>query len=126
MAVIFPSAVVATLAALRAALSARGDSALVVAHVPDARPSRFVWVVSDGGPAGQVTSAQRIRVNCFDSRGSDHAESLALLVDALLRAAPDGAPIVAVRRVSGPFEVPDEQPRQYLLFDVTVRASDLT
>lgn len=125
MAVQFPSATKAVVDALRAALTARSDAAKVFAHVPDSRPSRFVWVVSDGGPRQQVTSLPRIRVNCFDSRGADEAEKLALLVDALLCSAADGDPICRVRRLSGPFEVADAQPRQYLLFEVVVRGTDL-
>jgi hypothetical protein len=50
---------------------------------------------------------------------------LARKVDALVRAAPDGTPILHVQRLSGPSPVAGNQPQRMLMFDVIQRGTNL-
>lgn len=83
-----------------------------------------VWLQRDGGPVlDLVRETQRIRVNVF--REAESVGDFAALVGALIRACPDGLPVLRARQVVGPTPIPDIRPRRYMLFELTVRGTAL-
>lgn len=90
------------------------------------RTARAVTVRDDGGQSlDRFRRAHLLGLNVWDE-DEKAATDLALLVDALLVASPDGRPVIAARHVSGPIDVPDdsEQPHRYLVVEVTVRGAE--
>lgn len=89
------------------------------------RRTRMVTVRRDGGPRlDRVRESARIGVNVYAEK-LDICNSLALMVEALITALPDGDPICRVDRTSGliPVEA-DAGPQIYLTFELVARGTD--
>ena len=125
-AVEFPNTVLWFTDYLRDALAANGYPGVRVADTYKGADAE-VWVQRDGGPQlDQVREVARIRVNVFHKgTNSGPVDDLARRVSTLMRAAPDGNPVLRVRQIAGPTSVEDTLPRRYLMFDVTVRGTNL-
>ena len=123
-AVIFPDVELELTGYLRTALAANGYSGVFVSNRRESQATA-VWVRRDGGPTlDQVRERARVAVNVF-APTEQAATNLARTVSALMRAAPDGDPVVRVEQQTGPTPIADSTPRRYMLFDVTVRGASL-
>lgn len=127
--VLFPDVELWCAGWLRSALAGRTEpyaqNVYVGNTVPSPRRDRMVTFRRDGGPRlDQVRELARVGVNVWATSERD-ATDLARLVAALLWAAPDGAPVLRAQQVSGPSPVPDEQPRRFMSFELTVRGTNL-
>lgn len=90
------------------------------------RRTRQVTVRRDGGPRlDRVRESARIGVNVY-AETPQICNNLALMVEALLTALPDGAPICRVDRTSGliPIEA-DAGPQVYMTLELIARGADL-
>ena len=121
--VIFDDPLVWTLGKLRAALP---DTAVV--RKLDTASGPTVWAAGEGGPVlDQVRETYLLRLNCFAANYDDSID-LARRVDAIMRAAADGQPVMVVTRLSGPLEVTDKGAKyhQHLLnYELTARGRAL-
>lgn len=90
--------------------------------VPNPRLPRMVTFTRDGGDDNGHTDRARVRVRVFDE-DDEAATDLARKIPALLQLLVDGDPITSVRKLSGPYDVPDSsgQPQRYLLFETHTR-----
>lgn len=122
--IIFPDVELWATGTLRAALAAHGYPGVFVSNKRETQATA-VWVRRDGGAAGQVLESPRLGVNVF-APSEQAADALARTVSALLRAAPDGAPVCRVVQTSGPSPIPDSGPRRFLTFEITLRGAALT
>lgn len=127
--VLFPDVELWATGWLRDALAGRTEpyaqDVYVGNSVPSPRRDRMVTFRRDGGPRlDQVRELARVGVNVWATSERD-ATDLARLVAALLWAAPDGAPVLRAQQVSGPSPIPDEQPRRFMSFELTVRGTNL-
>lgn len=88
-----------------------------------------VVVRRDGGPnLDQLREAARVGINVYATSPTDQAVSdLARQVSALMRAMPDGTPVLRVTQSSGPSPIPESSgvTRRYLTFEVYVRGTQL-
>lgn len=116
---------------LRTAIAARPEpyasGVTVTGYWPEGRamPPRLVTVRDDGGPrTGPVTKTVSVAVNVWAVNEHDCSD-LALLVAALLEAAPGSGPVVAHEGATGPARVPDTTPHRFLTADLVVRGADL-
>lgn len=131
IAVLFPDVELWATGYLRTALAARMEpyaaDVLVSNRVPTTRRARMVIVRRDGGQANGLRDEARVGVNVWAATEQD-ATDLARLVAALLWAAPDGAPVLAVGQQSGPSPVPDESgaARRYMVFEIATRGEALS
>lgn len=125
-AVEFPNTVLWITSYLRDALAANGYPSARVADTYRGDDVE-VWVQRDGGPQlDQIRELARIRINVFHAgANSGPVDDLARRVSTLMRAAPDGNPVLRVRQIAGPTSLADTLPRRYLMFDVTVRGTNL-
>ena len=86
-----------------------------------------VWVQRDGGPGlDLLREAARIRINCYHSAAgsaSKPVDDLARRVSTLIRACPNGQPVVRAVQTSGPASIADTVPRRLLGFELVVRGS---
>jgi hypothetical protein len=122
--VIFPDVELWATSYLRTALASHGYPGMFVSNKRETQTTA-VWVRRDGGPAGQVLETPRLGVNVY-APTEQAVTDLARTVSALLRAAPDGAPVTRVTQVSGPSPIPDASgPRRYMTFELVVRGADL-
>lgn len=116
---------------IRAALSARPetgtDDVLVSNRVPNPRRRRMVIVRRDGGTESGLRDRPRVSIRVW-AENEKAVNDLALLVAAIVRGTPDGAPILSSVKQSGPTPIPDEsdQPLRYLVFDLATRGVQLT
>lgn len=98
---------------LRAALNARGESYASLVRVQrdlpraGSRTQRMVTVRNDGGPQDGPIQKHGYGFNVW-AETAVNAEKLARLCMGILPTLADGAPIVRVGNLSGPFEVVDE------------------
>lgn len=128
---VFPDVELVLTAYLRGALAGRPESyaqdVYVSNRVPNPRRPRMVVVRRDGGAGSGFRDVARVSFRVW-AQNERAATDLARLVAALLRAAPDGDPIVRVSSQSGPTPVADEseQPLRYVVMDVHTRATNLT
>lgn len=115
----FPIVTGELVSGMKAGLSASSDvyasGVTVAAKMPTAKTARMVIFRDDSGPDELTQSRRRIGVNVYAAErtvGADvvdtDAQNLALLVMAILRGLPDGAPITAVDQLSGPFLIDDD------------------
>lgn len=122
--IIFPDVELWAASYLRTTLASHGYPGMFVSNKRETQATA-VQVRRDGGPAGQVLETPRLGVNVY-APSEQAATDLARTVSALLRAAPDGSPVVRVTQTSGPSPIPDESgPRRYMTFELTVRGADL-
>ena len=122
--IIFPDVELALTGRLRTALAAHGYAGVFVSNTRGTQATA-VWVRRDGGPAlDQVREAARVGINVF-APSEQAATDLARTVSALMRAMPDGAPILRVEQTSGPSPIADSSPRRYMTFEVDVRGTEL-
>lgn len=111
-------------AAIKAGLTARGDTAKVATKVPAARPSRMCRVSLVGH--AQVTLvhfAASILVECWDAAGESAALLLARRAYAILAATADEGAVVAVDEVGGIVNFPDSEidsPRYQFTMQLTI------
>lgn len=137
---LFPDVELVLTAYLRSALAGRPESyaqdVYVSNRVPHPRRDRMVIIRRDGGSGDGLFDAARVSFRVWAGvplRTGGHgpnekaATDLSRLVNALLRAAPNGNPIVRVVPQSGPTPVPDdsEQSLRYSVADVYTRAANL-
>jgi hypothetical protein len=121
--ILFPDVETVVPAALRSSLAARGISDVFVGRkVPAERRPRMVTVIRDGGNVSAARDRARVRMLIWDEDDAK-VNDLAALVVALVPLMVDGAPILRVEHLSGPYEVPDDsgQPCRYLLFQIDTR-----
>lgn len=129
--ILFPDIELWATAHLRTALTGRSEpytqGVFVSNAVPATRRDRMVIVRRDGGAASGVLDRPRLSVRVWAKTEQD-ATDLARLVAALLWAAPDGAPVVAVAQLSGAVAVPDEsgQPLRFQTFELTTRGEAIS
>lgn len=122
--IIFPDVELEVIGRLRTALAANGYPGIFVSNRRETQATA-VWVRRDGGPVlDQVREEARVGINVFATT-EQAATNLARTVSALMRAMPDGAPVVRVRQTSGPSPIADSTPRRYQTFEVTVRGAAL-
>lgn len=110
---------------LKQQLAAGGHRVMVTGTKPSTVTCPVVWVEVDGGRRFGVFEGAFIRLNTF-APTREAAHDTARLVDGLLT--PDGAPVVAVERQSGPNLIFDEGAtyfRYYSLHAITVRGEDI-
>ena len=126
MAVLFPDAETAVVAYLRPALAANGYPTIFISNRRETQ-TLAVWVRRDGGPTLDGNrDAARMSINCYAAGPTDvNVSALARKVDALMRAAANGAPIIHTRRLSGPAPIPGTVPQRFLMFDVVLRGTNL-
>lgn len=89
------------------------------------RRARMVTVRRDGGPRiDRVRESARIGVNVYAPKDKE-CNDLALMVEALITALPDGDPICRVDRTSGLIPVQsDAGPQVYITFELIARGND--
>jgi hypothetical protein len=122
--IIFPDVELWATGYLRIALAAHGYPDMFVSNRRE-KQTEAVWVRRDGGPAlDQIREAARVGVNVF-APTEQGATNLARTVSALLRAAPNGDPVLKVEQVTGPSPVADSTPRRFMSFEITVRGVEL-
>lgn len=138
--VLFPIVTGRIVAGLSAALTARAEpytsSVTVTPKLPaeSLRTNRMVTVRNDGG-SQDVVQRHRYGFNVY-AESSVAAEKLARMCMALLPTLADGAPIVRVSGLSGPYEIQDERTElvivgtttlshYYFTGQVTSRGTDL-
>lgn len=112
---------------LRPLYPLHGWSNVIVSNtVPAVMPVRLVTIRRDGGPASDVRDFPRLGVNVWAATEKD-ATDLALLTDALLRAAVNEGPVRRIRRTGGPSPIADEskKPRRYLTYELVTRGEEL-
>jgi hypothetical protein len=102
-----------------------GDEKVFVSNKRETQKTA-VWVRRDGGQALDVVrEAPRLSVNVF-ATSDKKATDLALRVSALLRSAPDGAPVLKVEQMLGPSPIADASgPHMFMTFELQVRGSAL-
>lgn len=113
---------------LRPLLALHGWTGVIVSNAtPTTTWTRLVTVRRDGGSASDVRDFPRLGVNVWAATEKD-ATDLALLVDALMRAAVNEGPVRRIRRTGGPSPIADEskKPRRYLTYELTTRGEALT
>lgn len=126
-ALLFPDVETVVPARLRTLLAARDiDDVFVGRSVPPVRRPRMLTVNRDGGNASGARDRARVRVRVWDEDDAA-ANDLAALVVAITPLMADGAPILRVEHLSGPYEIPDDsgQPCRYLLFQIDTRGEAL-
>lgn len=122
--IIFPDVELWATGYLRTALAAHGYPGMYVGNTRGTT-TPAVWVRRDGGPAGQVLETPLLGLNVFHTT-EQKVGDLARTVSALLRAAPDGAPVTRVVQTSGPSPIADASgPRRFMTFELTTRGADL-
>lgn len=101
--------------------------AFVSNRVPSARRPRMVIVRRDGGPTEALRDIARVNVRCWADDEADAVDGF-LLVAALLRAAPNGNPVLRVEQLSGGIPVPDESGAHIRMgvFEIHTRTEELT
>lgn len=89
------------------------------------RRTRMVTVRRDGGPRlDRVRESAAIGVNVYGET-AQVCNNLALMVEALISALPDGAPICRVNRTSGLIPIAaDAGPQVYITFELIARGTD--
>lgn len=120
---LFPDVETVVPVRLRVLLASRdADDVFVGRKVPSPRRPRMVTMVRDGGNVSSARDRTRVRMLVRAATDAD-ANDLAALVVALAPLMVDGAPILRVEHLSGPYEVPDDsgQPCRYLLFQIDTR-----
>lgn len=109
--ILFPIVTGAVVTGLSTALTARPeaytDDVVVQPKRPSAPSLRMVTVRDDGGPTDGPIQRHGYGFNVW-AETSTNAELLARMCMALIANLPDGAPIVQVSNMTGPFEVLDE------------------
>lgn len=124
-AVLYPDAELATITALRALLIGEGETDVkVVRTMPATRPPRCVQVIRDGGNASNLRDRARLRVLVWDTSYAD-VTALARLIVALMPTLVGQSGVLRVEHLSGPYEIPDAAPKQYLLFEIHLRGAVL-
>lgn len=126
-ALLFPDVETIVPARLRTLLAARSVTDVFVGRdVPTPRRPRMLTVNRDGGNVTGERDRARVRVRVWDETDAA-ANDLAALVVALAPLMADGAPILRVQHLSGPYEIPDDsgQPCRYLLFQIDTRGEAL-
>ena len=123
---VFPDVELWVCGYLRTALAAHGYPSTYVSNVRGTQPTA-VWVRRDGGGTGaRVLEYPRLGVNVFATK-EQAATDLARTVAALVVACPDGNPVVKADEVTGPSPVADPTgPRRYMVFELTVRGTELS
>lgn len=132
--VIFPSTVGAVCAKYREGLAVLPHPEASGVTVQPKNPTglRRVSVRDDSGPDDGPVARRRYGVNVW-AESSVVAENLAILLMAISRNMADGAPIVAVDTLSGPFEIDDDTPitqgttqlaHYYFTFRLTTRGAN--
>jgi hypothetical protein len=122
--IIFPDVELWAVGYLRTALASHGYPGMFVSNKRETQATA-VWVRRDGGPTLDVVrEAPRLSVNVF-APTEQAVTDLARTVSALLRAAPDGSPVLRVTQTLGPSPIADSSPRRFMTFEITVRGADL-
>jgi hypothetical protein len=111
---------------LRTALAAHGYPGVYVSNRRQSQPVA-VWIRRDGGPMlDPLRDAARVAVNVYSAGSTDaNVSALTNKVSALMRAAPDGDPIVRVEQLSGPSPIAGTVPQRFLVFEVVHRGEEL-
>jgi len=111
---------------LRTALAAHGYPGIYVSNRRQSQPVA-VWIRRDGGPMlDPLRDAARVAVNVYSAGSTDeNVSNLTNTVSALMRAAPDGNPIVRVTQLSGPSPIAGTVPQRFLVFEVVHRGEEL-
>jgi len=139
--ILFPIVTGAIVGGLSGALEARSelytDDVLVRPRLPEKnhRVQRMVTVRDDGGPQNGTVQRHGFGFNVWAENGVN-AERLARMCMGILPTLADGAPIVRVSDMTGPFEVVDESTDKltvdgdtlhhyYFACQVTSRGTDL-
>jgi hypothetical protein len=124
--VVFPDVELELCSYLRTTLADYGYPGIFVSNRRESQ-NVAVWVRRDGGPVLDKTrDAARVGINVYSAGATDAGvTALAATVAALMRAAPDGDPIVKVDQLSGPSPIPGSVPQRFMLFEVVTRGSDL-
>lgn len=120
---LFPDVETIVPAKLRALFVAKSKVVEYVGRtVPTPRRASMVTVTRDGGNVSGARDQARVRVLVWND-DDEACRDLAALVVALAPLMADGAPIIRVEHLSGPYEVPDDsgQPCRYLLFQIDTR-----
>lgn len=120
---LFPDVETVVPARLRTLLASRSVSDVFVGHsIPAQRRPKMLTVTRDGGNASGARDRARVKVLAW-ADDDEVCRDLAALAVALAPLMADGAPILSVQHLSGPFEVPDEsgQACRYLLFQIDTR-----
>lgn len=122
--IIFPDVELELCARLRTDLAAHGYAGMFVSNTRGTQATA-VWVRRDGGPTLDVVrESARVGVNVF-APTEQAVTDLARTVSALMRAMPDGDPVVRVVQTSGPSPIADSTPRRYMTFECTQRGTEL-
>lgn len=125
-AVLYPDAELTTITLLRTLLATEGQGDVkVLRTMPQTRPPRCVQVIRDGGNASNLRDRARMRVLVWDTT-YQKAVDLARLIVALAPRMVGQSGVLRVEHLSGPYEIPDAAPKQYLLFEVHYRGAELT
>lgn len=119
----FPDVETVVPAQFRTLLASRAVTDVFVGRdVPAERRPRMLTINRDGGNASEGRDRARVRVRVWDETDAA-ANDLAALVVALAPLMANGAPILRVEHLSGPYEIADDsdQPCRYLLFQIDTR-----
>jgi hypothetical protein len=130
--VIFPDVEIMLPNAIRPLLAARGKGDVYTGHeIPNeaegGRRAKMVLFTRDGGDDNGHTDRPRVRVRVFE-RTPEDATELANLVAGLLQLLVGSTAVTYARKLSGPFNVPDEtgHDQRYLLFEIHTRPEGMT
>lgn len=125
--IVYPDAEALVTAALPALLTAASETGVFVGRkVPNPRRTRMVIVTRDGGGSSELRDRPRLRVRVWDET-DQKATDLARKVVAIMLGLPvTTAGVARVSHESGPYEIPDEKPQRYLLFELHTRGAVLT
>lgn len=125
-ALLFPDIETLVPASFRTLLASRTPDVFVGRDVPSPRRPRMLTVNRDGGNVSGGRDRARVRVRVWAESDAD-ANDLAAIVVAVAPLMADGAPILRVEHLSGPYDIPDEsgQPCRYLLFQIDTRGEVL-
>lgn len=125
--ILYPDVELVCATGLRPLLADAGETDVFVGNrIPNPRRDRMVVFNRDGGSASGVIDSPTVRCRVWALADKD-ANDLAALVAALMPQLADGAPVLSVRKESGPYDVPDESKafQKYLLFSLRTRGAAL-
>lgn len=126
-AILYPDAEQVACDAIRPLLVSAGQTGVYVGNkIPNPRRDRMVIWNCDGGNASDMRDRPRMRCRVW-ATDDKAANDLARLIVALMPLMVDGAPILRVEHLSGPYDVPDEsrQVQKFLLFEMHMRGEPL-
>lgn len=124
-AILYPDAELLLTGAFRAALLAAGEPDVYVGReIPSKRRDRMVILTRDGGASDGLYDNPRIRCTAWDTT-DQKAIDLARLVVALSPRLVLNGTVKRAQHLSGPFEVAEPQPCQYLLFEFQTKGVPL-